>query len=213
MQFIKGPNRTLSLCTTAHNYVRFSIYIRLHIYIRFSIYIRSLLHLVFVELQLKMRFQSIKLALLASLPLLQGAVASKWCDMPPGPYAQTRGVGLRGDTDTAGDWQCISDWQNGNLITGIEAWASEFAVEGIKFWMADGTETQWYGRGTENEHLNSHPDKPYKWDSGERVREYSSCPRKLHRGANDQSRNQTLGQQRTIERNRRFQCGWEDPSL
>ncbi|PVH96096.1 hypothetical protein DM02DRAFT_617435 [Periconia macrospinosa] len=111
---------------------------------------------------------------MASLPLFQSALAdSQKCNMPQGPYSTSVMVGLGGERAGSGNWFCLSEWQNGDVITGVEAWASDFAVEGIKFWYANGRDSPWYGRplggGGIPEGPTSHPDKPYKWDSTSQV--------------------------------------------
>ncbi|CAI6335463.1 unnamed protein product [Periconia digitata] len=107
----------------------------------------------------------------------EGTRESKECQFYKGkdgedpPFAASTMVGL-GGPGGMGDWDCASRWHEGDTIIGVEGWATEFAVEGIKFHYASGEETPWYGRKYEND--NGHASMKMRkdkttWGAGEAV--------------------------------------------
>lgn len=67
------------------------------------------------------------------------ATNDAWCT--GGPWEDLLVIGDTND----GDGFCETRWQDGIVVTGIEAWASKKGVEGIQFYYSDGKSSKLYG--------------------------------------------------------------------
>jgi hypothetical protein len=92
-----------------------------------------------------MLFSPKKLLLGAACLLFAGFAAADDCEQ--GPWQDVTSTGGGG-----GNRLCATKWKDGRVITGIEVWANKGGVQAVQFYYSDGTNSDAFGKLTDDKH-------------------------------------------------------------